>query len=199
MGRTLSDSNIGERGSADGLELSPFQRILLVGFMGSGKTTLGRLLASEMGWRFVDLDEAVELHDGREISRIFQEDGEEGFRKIEHAVTLPFLGEDRVVLASGGGWPCQEGRLEGVGPGTLSVWLRVSSEEALDRIRRQGTRRPLLEVPNPLTRIGELLAVREPYYRKASCWVDTELHPLRAIVRRVIDCLLTDSERPLQV
>jgi len=195
--RTLSDSDICERSSADGLESSPVQRILLVGFMGSGKTTLGRLLASEMGWRFVDLDEAVELHDGREIPRIFQEDGEEGFRKIEHAVTLRFLGEDRVVLASGGGWPCQEGRLEGTGPGTLSVWLRVSSEEALDRIRRQGNQRPLLEVPNPRTRIGELLAAREPYYRKASCWVDTELHPLRTIVRRVIDCLLTDSDRPL--
>lgn len=198
MGRTLSGSDIAEVGSAEGSAHSPFQRILLVGLMGSGKTTLGRLLASEMGWSFVDLDEAIELDDGREIPRIFQEDGEEGFRQIEHALALRLLSEDRVVLAAGGGWPCQEGRLEGAGPGTLSIWLRVSSKEALDRVLRQRTRRPLLEVPDPLARMEDLLAAREPYYRKASWWVDTELHPPQDIVRRVTDRLRTDPERPLQ-
>ena len=198
MGRTLTASDGIEGSSLGGSSGWPIQRILLVGFMGSGKTTVGRLLAAEMGWRFVDLDEAIELADGRAIPQIFSEDGEEAFREVEHALADEILAEDGVVLASGGGWPCRESRLEGVTFGTLSIWLKVSSEEALDRVSESTTPRPLLDVPDPLARIRELIAVRELYYRKAGWWVDTDLHLPRDVVQRVIDRLRTDPERPLQ-
>ncbi len=165
--------------------------------MGSGKTTVGRLLARALGWSFVDLDDVIEREEGRKIPRIFEEDGEEAFRLVEHHLARRFLVQDRVVLVPGGGWPCREGRLDEIGPDTLSIWLRVSSGAALDRVQSQGTRRPLLEVPDPLRRIEELIAEREAYYRKAMWRVDTEHHSPSDIVERIIERIRTDPERPL--
>jgi shikimate kinase len=176
----------------------PYRRILLVGFMGSGKSTVGARLAERLGWGFADLDSAIEEAEGRSIPQIFAEEGEEAFRRIEHGLALALLQGDRLVLASGGGWPCREGRMEGLGPDTLTVWLRVSPERALERVRGQDVRRPLLEVGNPLDTARELLARREPYYGKALWWVDTEVHPPGEVVRLLAERLRTEPERPLR-
>lgn len=191
-----SHGNVADSGAGSA---APFRRILLVGFMGSGKSTVGSLLASRVGWEFIDVDELVEEEDGRPIPRIFREDGEEGFRRIEHRIAGRLLGEDEVVLAPGGGWPCRPGRLEGAGKDTLSIWLRVSPERAWERVRSQGARRPLLEVSDPLRRIRGLIAEREPYYRNANWWVDTDLHLPPETVRRVTQHLEKEPERPLRV
>jgi len=167
--------------------------------MGSGKSTTGRLLAEVLGWRFVDLDEAIELEDGRGIPEIFQEDGEVGFRRIEQDLALRFLDEREVVLAPGGGWPCQPGRLDRTGGETLSIWLQVSPEEALDRVARHGARRPLLEAPDPLARSKDLLSARETYYSRADWWVDTSGSTPQRVVDQVMDHLRTDPTRPLRV
>lgn len=168
-----------------------------MGFMGSGKTTVGRFLADGLGWRFVDLDEMIEAEEGRTIPTIFREDGEEGFREIEDTLAQRLLLEDRIVLSSGGGWPCREDRLESLPDGTFSVWLQVSAEAALERVGRQGARRPLLEVTDPSVQVAKLLADREPYYRRAACWIDTEvLVPMEA-ARRIAECMQEDFERPL--
>lgn len=167
--------------------------------MGSGKTTVGPLLAEALAWAFVDADEEVERREGRDISRIFSEAGEEAFRQIERRVTDELLARDEIVLATGGGWPCRDDRLENAPSGTLTVWLRVSPEGALDRIRGQAVRRPLLEVDDPLGRTRELLARREPHYRKAQWWVDTERHTPREIVRRMSEGIETDPGRPLRI
>jgi shikimate kinase len=175
------------------------RRIVLVGFMGSGKTTLGSLLADELDWSFLDLDDEIERREGRDIPRIFREDGEEAFREIEQRAAGDVLHGDRRVIASGGGWPCRPGRLENLPAGTLSVWLKASPETVLARVRAQGPGRPLLDVENPLERIRELLATREPYYRMARWWVDTELHSPREIVRRMTERLTLNPERPLRI
>ena len=146
----------------------------------------------------MDLDEVIELEQGKEIPQIFREDGEEGFRRVEHALAEGLLVQDGIVLAPGGGWPCQEGRLEGAGSSTLSIWLQVSPEGVLDRVRGQPSGRPLLEVPDPLERIRALLAERVRYYQKAQLRVDTECHSPQEVVRRVTDRLRTDPERPLR-
>ncbi len=187
---------------SDRLQGSPspasFRRILLVGFMGSGKSTVGPLLARELGWRFVDLDTAVEREAGRTISHIFREEGEEAFRAVEDRMARRLLGEDLIVLASGGGWPCRPGRMEALPENTLSIWLAVPPELALERARGQGTERPLLDVPDPLRRTRELLVRREPYYRAAHWWVDTERRTPPEVVGRVVDHLRTEPERPLR-
>jgi shikimate kinase len=166
--------------------------------MGSGKSTVGGLLARELGWTFRDLDAEIERREGRGVPAIFQEDGEAGFRTIEHRVAGDVLLEEELVLASGGGWPCSAGRLEGLPPGTLTIWLRVSADASLERTRGQGVTRPLLQVADPPSRIRELLAEREPYYRGAHWWVDTDLHSPPEIARQVATRIREDSERPLR-
>jgi shikimate kinase len=166
--------------------------------MGSGKSTVGALLARELGWRFVDLDSVLEERAGRTIPEIFREEGEAAFRETEARVAGEFLEETAVVLASGGGWPCHEGRMESVGEGTLSVWLRVPGAEVWERVSREPGSRPLLGVSRPRERIEELLAARAPHYEKAAWWVETGNRRPEEIVQLLMDHLATDPERPLR-
>lgn len=149
-------------------------RVLLVGFMGSGKSTTGRRLARLLDWAFTDMDEEVEREAGHSIPEIFEMHGEEAFRTLEAAAAARLLDREGAVIASGGGWPCAAGRLDDVPEGTLSVWLRVSAEEAVSRTRQRAELRPLLAVTDPLARARELLEAREPFYRSADWVVDTD-------------------------
>lgn len=176
----------------------PFSRVVLVGFMGSGKSTVGPLLARELGWDFTDLDSAIEEEAGCSIPTLFRSRGEEAFREIEDRVAQRVLLECEVVMASGGGWPCRPTRIKNLTDDTLSIWLRVSPERAIERAGRQGVQRPLLNVADPLGRAKELLAAREPYYQSARWWVDTEAYSVDEVVRHVIDRLRSDPERPLR-
>jgi len=150
------------------------RRVLLVGFMASGKSTVGRILARDLGWRFVDLDECVEEEEGCSIAEIFRLRGEAHFREVEDRLTRGMLQEDRVVLGSGGGWAAHPGRLRDLPPGTTSIWLRVSPEEAVRRSGGQPGARPLLAGPDPVREARDLLSVREVQYVEADLEVDTE-------------------------
>ena len=150
------------------------RRVLLVGFMASGKSTVGPILARDLGWRFVDLDACVEEEEGCSIAEIFRLRGEAHFREVEDRLTRGMLQEDRVVLGSGGGWAAHPGRLRDLPPGTASVWLRVSPEEAVRRSGDQPGARPLLAGPHPVEEARDLLSVREVQYVEADLEVDTE-------------------------
>jgi shikimate kinase len=176
----------------------PYTRILLIGFMGSGKSTVGRLLASELEWVHIDLDAEIERREGRTVGRIFDEDGEEGFRAIEGRVAREALDRDRVVISAGGGWPCREGRMEALDAATLSIWLRVPPERAVERASREGTERPLLRGNDPVGVARELQSKRERYYQKARWQVDTEARSPEEVVRVVTERLGKDSGRPSQ-
>ena len=149
------------------------QRIVLVGFMAAGKTTVGRHLAASLGWEFHDVDNLVEAREGRSIAAIFAEDGEQFFRELEARVAREYLTADRVVLATGGGWAAQPGRLDEVPDGTLTVWLKVSPAEAVRRAG-DGKDRPLLADGQPLESAGALLRQRASRYARADVEVDTE-------------------------
>jgi shikimate kinase len=167
--------------------------------MGSGKSTTGRRLARALGWRFVDADREVEREAGRSIPEIFAEEGESAFRALEHRVTQRLLERDQWVVASGGGWPCRPGRLEGLAPDTGSVWLKASPDTVWERTHRSPTRRPLLEVPDPRARIRELLAERQEFYRKARWTVDTDGRTTEEVVRAILlhlDNRGGDTRRP---
>lgn len=167
----------------------PLRRVLLVGFMGAGKTSVGRRVADVLGWRFVDFDDAVEARAGKSVADIFAEDGEDRFRLLEERVARDLLGQERVVLGSGGGWSAKAGRLEALPAGTATVWLRVSAKEALERTAGQPGRRPLLAEPEPLGRAEALLAERAPYYAGAGWTVDTERSTVEDVSARVLEIL----------
>lgn len=175
------------------------RRIVLVGLMGSGKSSLGRRLARALDWAFIDVDDEVVRRTGRRIADIFERDGEPAFREIEHGLTTEMLGREAVVIASGGGWPCRDDRLEALPAGTLSVWLQVSVEGALKRIGRPGDDRPLLDVANRRETMERLIGDRERHYRKAMWWVDTSRVSPGDAVRQLVEGLETDFGRPLRI
>jgi shikimate kinase len=128
--------------------LKDIDRVVLTGFMGSGKSTLGPLLAESLGWRFLDLDSEIERRDHRTVARIFAESGEPHFRKLEAAALAALLGRRRVVLALGGGAPEELGNrllLEQT-PRTAVVYLAAPFAALMERCRQQpgAAERPVL-------------------------------------------------------
>jgi shikimate kinase len=143
--------------------------IVLVGFMGAGKTTVGRLLASQLGLPFTDSDLVIEERTGKPIRQIFADDGEPAFRQLEHEVIAGLLRGPGRVLALGGGAAAHDGTRELLAAVPV-VYLRVSYAEAMNRVG--GDRgRPMLARPD----VDRLYAERDPLYAAtASCTVDTD-------------------------
>ena len=184
----MNDPNGGESAPA------PPCRILLVGFMASGKSAVGREVARRLGWPFVDFDEEIRRETGQDIADIFAVAGEAEFRAIEARVARRLLRRDRTVLASGGGWAAQPGHMEGLSGDTLSVWLRVTAETAVRRARDQGDGRPLLNVARPVEHARRLLARREPRYRLARLTLDSENVSVAALAGRIAALARRDIE-----
>jgi len=162
------------------------RRVLLVGFMGSGKSTVGRLLADALGWEFVDLDDEVERDQKRSVAAIFAESGEPRFRAVEARLGERLLARDRVVLAAGGGWAATPGRLRSLPEGTLSVWLKVGPDEAVRRAAPLAGARPLLAGADPVGAARKLLSAREPFYAEADLEVDTEDRSIKDVAAEIL-------------
>ena len=150
------------------------ERVLLVGFMASGKSSVGKELASRLEWDFEDFDTAIEARVGKSVSQIFSEDGEAEFRRLESGVAEELLVRRNTVVASGGGWPAQQGSWKIVTEDTMSVWLQVSPAVAVRRASEEGGTRPLLDGGDVLDRATALLLAREASYRRARYTLDSE-------------------------
>jgi shikimate kinase len=148
--------------------------VLLVGFMASGKTTVGDAVGRGTGWPVIDVDAEVEAEAGVSVEEIFRTRGETWFRDAEARHTAAAVERRGVVVVPGGGWAARPGRIEALPPHVLSVWLRVTPEEAVDRARAEGAVRPLLAgAADPLEEARRLLGEREPHYGKATLHLDT--------------------------
>lgn len=145
-------------------------RVILLGFMAAGKTTVGRRLAERLDWDFVDFDSEIERRSGRSIPAMFRDSGEETFREWESRLTREYAGARHVVLAPGGGWITGPNALEMLDPETLGVWLRISPREALRRLDGdpESAARPLLAGENPLRDAQRILEERAPLYERAA-------------------------------
>ncbi|MCC7365832.1 MAG: 3-dehydroquinate synthase [Dehalococcoidia bacterium] len=148
--------------------------ILLVGLSGSGKSTVGRLVAARLGWGFVDTDQLVEEAAGRPIPQIFSGEGEAAFRERERLAVEDAVSRHNVVIATGGGAPTHAGTREALGRG-FTVWLVVSPERAAARLAAnpETEERPLL-AGDPRTRLERLLADRKAFYELADAAVDVD-------------------------
>lgn len=163
-------------------------RIVLVGFMAAGKTTVGRGLADALGYRFLDLDSEVERLAGRSIAEIFREEGEAAFRELEAEVTRRADGLERVVIAAGGGWMARS-ELRDRWPEAVRVWLRVSPEGVLRRIGAEVASRPMLDAGDPGGSARDLLERRRDDYALAEHAVETDGRDAEEVVRELLALL----------
>lgn len=152
----------------------PVERVVLLGYMTSGKSTVGQALARRLEWSFLDFDVEIERRDGRTIRAIVDEEGEGHFRDLESALTDELAGRPYLVLAPGGGWITRPEQLTALGPGTLAAWLRVSPQETARRLRADTIDRPFREMEDPVPRIARMLEQREPLYRLADVSIPTD-------------------------
>jgi shikimate kinase len=154
--------------------------------MGAGKTTIGARLAQRLGWRFIDFDEEIVRRAGMSIADIFRTHGEMAFRDMEQRLTAELSCVTDAVLAPGGGWIMRPGALESLPPAARVVWLRVTPEEAVRRVRESDVERPLLAGPDPLAAARQLLAQREPLYGRADLIVDADEATPDDITQRIV-------------
>ena len=147
--------------------------IALVGFMGTGKSTVGRRVGKRLGWSFVDLDDVIETREERTIPEIFAQDGEALFRDCEHRALAAVLKGDPCVLATGGGVVIREENRALLRERCFSVCLNLPAEMVLARVSSDGSR-PLLATEDPLGRIRELMAERAELYAQIPWQVDRE-------------------------
>lgn len=146
--------------------MSP-QRIFLIGPMGSGKTTVGRFLARRLGLTFLDLDQEIERRCGVEVRTIFDIEGEDGFRRREHALLDELTSGDPLLLATGGGSILRADNRAMLRERGLVVWLRTRVEQQIRRLEKDQ-RRPLLQAPDREQRLKKLAETRDPLYAECA-------------------------------
>ena len=170
-----------------------WRRVLLLGFMGAGKSTVGPLLANALGWSFLDGDAELVRRSGVSVAKWFSRFGEPAFRREEARLTSELCLRERLVLAPGGGWAAGGGALESLPPATALVWLRISAEEAVRRVSATAEVRPLLAGADPLDTSRRLLAVREPWYARADFTIDVDGRTPADLTIAILEWLRTSS------
>jgi shikimate kinase len=166
--------------------------LYLVGFMGTGKSTVGRAVAQKLGFAFIDSDHEIERTRGKTIPEIFASEGEPAFRAMEREFLDRGHPATEVVVSCGGGLVVQPGMLELLQSKGVVICLHASIETILTRTARQRNR-PLLEVEDPEARIRSLYAEREPIYRKSGTMILTDARPLNEIVAHVVRAWRRDA------
>lgn len=149
------------------------QHIVLIGLPGSGKTTVGRLVAEALHAGFIDVDAILVRREGKPIGMMFAQQGEAAFRELERKEVETALANPPAVIAPGGGWAAQPGALEGAKERGFSVYLQTHPEIAAKRATPEGTR-PGLMGEDPEARMRQLMKERDPFYLKADAQVQTD-------------------------
>ena len=162
------------------------RNVFLVGPMGAGKSTIGRLLAKELGFPFKDSDREIEATTGADIPWIFDVEGEEGFREREEAMIAELVQERGIVLATGGGVVMREANRTALADNGLVVYLCTSVDQQLQRTAKDR-QRPLLQTADPEKVLRELMAKRDPLYREiAHLVIETDQRGPKTVVTSII-------------
>lgn len=168
--------------------------IALIGFMGTGKTAVGKALADRLDKEFVELDSLIEQKAGKTIPEIFSQDGEVTFRELEIEVTWEVAERKNAVIACGGGVVLNEINIERLRKECIIVYLTASPRVILKRTLSNENERPLLEVSNKAQRIQELLRFRKPFYeRAANIKIDTSKLDISSAVEQIIKKVKEDE------
>ncbi|SNZ02030.1 shikimate kinase [Flagellimonas pacifica] len=170
-------------------------KVVLVGYMASGKSSVGRLLAKQLGAKFIDLDSYIEEHQKKTIRAIFSENGEIFFRKLEHKMLQKVLNENEsVLLSTGGGTPCYSNNMDTILKNSNhSIYLQLSVSALVERISKEKDQRPLVkdledhELPEF---IGKHIFERRQYYELAKHIISCDKKELEEVVAEIEDLLL---------
>jgi shikimate kinase len=166
------------------------KKIYLIGFMGSGKSTLGKRLASNLGWSFIDLDKKIEQRAGLKVPEIFSTKGEAWFRNAESEALRSLAAEDKVVISTGGGTPCSGDNMAYMNETGLTVYLEMNPIQLHRRLARSAGQRPLLKDIGSnelLDFIGKKLGEREHWYSMAAITIDGESGTVSHLLTQVKD------------
>jgi shikimate kinase len=161
------------------------RNVALAGFMGVGKSSVGRQVAAELQFEFVDTDEVIETRTGVKVSEIFAMHGEAAFRKFEHELVAEMVSWSNKVISTGGGLVVNPENLASLKTHSLVVCLWATPDTIYQRTKHQ-THRPLLQAADPLAKIRELLATREAAYKQADVLVNTEQRSVKEIAAHVL-------------
>ena len=168
------------------------KRIIIIGYMGSGKTTVGHALSQELGLPFYDLDWYIETRMHRTVKQIFDEKGEEGFRKIEHNLLHEVAEFEDVIISCGGGTPCFFDNIDYINRQGETVYLKCTTNVLYKHLKMGKTVRPLLlnKTPDEVkTFIEAQLKQREPFYAKAKHIVDVSLMDNKEKIKTTVDAI----------
>ena len=164
-------------------------RIYLIGYMGSGKTTIGQKLAKKLDFQFIDIDCFIESRQRKTINEIFFEKGEDAFRLMEHNALEEVSLFENVIISTGGGTPCFYNNMELMNKTGFTIYLKTSPEELNKRLRINKNKRPLLREKKPeemLAFVAENLKKRDYYYNQTQLIFDTQ----QMSVNEIVDALI---------
>lgn len=186
----MNNSNIDHPPLRGSLE-SPL-RIIIIGYMGSGKTTVGHALSNDTGMPFYDLDWYIETRMHSTVKQIFDQKGEEGFRRIEHNMLHEVAEFENVIVSCGGGTPCFYDNIDYINQQGETIYLKCTPEVLYQHLKMGKTVRPLLLNKTPeevRVFIEQQLKEREPFYSKAKHIVDVTLMDSREKIKKTVDAI----------
>jgi len=162
------------------------KNIILIGFMGTGKTTIATAVANRLKMRYVSTDNLIEKKENRTINEIFQKSGEDYFRDVESAVIRDVSCMEGLVVDTGGGAVIREENMSYMKSGGIVICLTADEKTIMERTKKYK-HRPLLNVEDPKRKISDLLAKRAPFYAKADHTIDTGKLTAKQVVDKVIE------------
>jgi XRE family aerobic/anaerobic benzoate catabolism transcriptional regulator len=169
-------------------------RVALIGLRGAGKSTLGRLAAKRLSWKFIELNREVEHDSGFSMAEIFRLYGQEGYRRLElTALRKISTRREPMILATGGGIVSEPATFELLVSSFFTIWLRASPEEHMARVRQQGDLRPMANERAAMDDLRTILSTREPFYARADAVIDTSGRSVDSGANEILEVIASGS------